>query len=982
MYPAFLGPGRQRKINLGGSTTTKTQEAVLDTVRAQREQRLDQRRRAESAHKIQAWWRGTSEARRVKSQLKARFDAQNDPPVIWTRLLVVAGLLGPFSTPDAGSWLVLTRQVSVLILKDVAATPKSPQARNHLQVLSALVSPTCPAAIRIMGYLLDKGLYPYISTAIRALDDKSAPALPLLCSLITAPFSIFDSGSEKYSGALFSVFQHILTIPRLPNRLPLASLTQFAGQLPWASLGNIPVSLLVQVTDLEAKAHLLANMVVFIPPRMQALPAPAVSTYLEASASVLASLPPDGLEPVSKASAVTSWNIKEDSDDSDSEQHVQKAPAPPPPRLKLDGKTLTRLQTVVSPGHIASLMAKTSNNPGLRVQVFRFFLSLSSAWPAKRDQVFSSIVFSPNGSTLIKEVWRGWVRRASLGKRSRTGIEALRDPSNQDLWPPLLFLVDTYTHSLRTMTDDEFFSTGGARSSAVRSQPLLLDEVAEFSKQILNIVFPLYWNEDQMNVREDSIPGLPSMKWETARDKLTRCLKAIHARDSRRKFTPEDHWLMTSEIDMQSFCEAAIFEERNLDRTTDRTLSKRQMAYISPRLGVLNNIPFAIPFNVRVEIFRDFVANDMARVDAPGPEGGAVGYHCTIRRSHISKDGYDTLNGLGHKLKRRIRITFIDQFGNEESGIDGGGVFKEFLTSLSKEAFDTDRGLWLATKQQALYPNPHSYARESHQLSWYRFIGRILGKALYEGILVDVSFATFFLAKWLGKQSYLDDLASLDHELYQGLLFLKHYDGNVEDLSLNFTVTDNEFGETKTINLLPNGVNIPVTKENRMQYIYMVSNYRLNVQMKQQSEAFFEGLSDVIDPKWLRMFNQQELQILIGGTEEPVNVDDLLGNTVYGGSFNEDHPTVKAFWKVLKSFDQAQRCAFLRFVTSCARPPLLGFKELNPKFSIRDAGSDNSRLPTASTCVNLLKLPLYSNEYILRQKLLQAINAGAGFDLS
>ncbi|KAG9045954.1 hypothetical protein FS837_005354 [Tulasnella sp. UAMH 9824] len=727
-------------------------------------------------------------------------------------------------------------------------------------------------------------------------------------------------------------------------------------------------------------------MVVFIPPRMQTLPAPAVSSYLEASASILDTLPPDFLEPVSKVSVVTSWNIKEDSDDSDSEQqHVQKAPAPPPPRLKLDTKTLTRLQTIVSPGHVASLVAKTSNNTGLRVQLFRFFLSISSGWPAKRDQVLSSIVFSPNGPALIKEVWRGWVRRASLGKSSRTGIEALRDPSRQELWPPLLFLVDTYTHSLRTMTDDEFFSTGGSRSGTLRSQPLLLDEVAEFSKQILNIVFPLYWNEDQMNVREDSVPGLPSMKWETARDKLTRCLKAIHARDSRRKFTSEDHWLMTSEIDMQSFCEAAIFEERNLDRTSDRTLSKRQMAYISPRLGVLNNIPFAIPFNVRVEIFRDFVANDMARVDAPGPDGGAVGYHCTIRRDHIAKDGYDTLNGLGPKLKRRIRITFIDQFGNEESGIDGGGVFKEFLTSsgsLSKEAFDTDRGLWLATRQQALYPNPHSYARESHQLSWYRFIGRILGKALYEGILVDVSFATFFLAKWLGKQSYLDDLASLDQELYQGLIFLKHYDGNVEDLSLNFTVTDNEFGETKTINLLPNGANIPVTKENRMQYIYMVSNYRLNVQMKQQSEAFFEGLSDVIDPKWLRMFNQQELQILIGGTEEPVNVDDLRGNTVYGGSFNEDHPTVKAFWKVLKSFDQAQRCAFLRFVTSCARPPLLGFKELNPKFSIRDAGSDNSRLPTASTCVNLLKLPLYSNEYILRQKLLQAINAGAGFDLS
>lgn len=78
----------------------------------------------------------------------------------------------------------------------------------------------------------------------------------------------------------------------------------------------------------------------------------------------------------------------------------------------------------------------------------------------------------------------------------------------------------------------------------------------------------------------------------------------------------------------------------------------------------------------------------------------------------------------------------------------------------------------------------------AHQLNWYRFIGRILGKALYEGILVDVAFASFFLSKWLGKQSYLDDLASLDPELYNGLIFLKHYDKNFEDLSLNFTITE------------------------------------------------------------------------------------------------------------------------------------------------------------------------------------------------
>jgi ubiquitin-protein ligase E3 C len=46
-------------------------------------------------------------------------------------------------------------------------------------------------------------------------------------------------------------------------------------------------------------------------------------------------------------------------------------------------------------------------------------------------------------------------------------------------------------------------------------------------------------------------------------------------------------------------------------------------------------------------------------------------------------------------------------------------------------------------------------------------------------------------SQWLGRQSYLDDLASLDPELYNGLLKLKNYPGNVEeDLALNFTITE------------------------------------------------------------------------------------------------------------------------------------------------------------------------------------------------
>ncbi|CAD6984376.1 unnamed protein product [Tilletia controversa] len=412
-------------------------------------------------------------------------------------------------------------------------------------------------------------------------------------------------------------------------------------------------------------------------------------------------------------------------------------------------------------------------------------------------------------------------------------------------------------------------------------------------------------------------------------------------------------------------------------------ITASMMAFLSPRLGVLNNIPFVIPFDVRVEIFRQFIRNDAARSDIDRFDPNQRGVR--IRRGHVAEDGFRGLHRLGPQLKRRIQIQFIDQFGQVEAGIDGGGLFKEFLTSLVREAFDTNRGLWSATSDQAIYPNPHSYAQQAEQLEWYTFLGRVLGKAIYDGILVDIKFASFFLSKWLGKQSYLDDLASLDSldpELAKGLNFvLRAYTGDFEDLALNFTVTDEEFGVSTTTELVPGGAQIPVTRENRLEYVYRVSHYRLSDQIEKQSAAFFSGLSEMVDPRWLRMMNREELRVLVSGTEAPIDVDDLRANTVYGG-YHEQDLTIQYFWDALKSFDPQMRKAFLKFVTSCPSPPLLGFAHLSPKFAIRNSGTDEARLPTASTCVNLLKLPAYSTPEQVAAKLRYVCTIEVGFDLS
>ncbi|SBS99229.1 ubiquitin-protein ligase, putative, partial [Plasmodium malariae] len=123
------------------------------------------------------------------------------------------------------------------------------------------------------------------------------------------------------------------------------------------------------------------------------------------------------------------------------------------------------------------------------------------------------------------------------------------------------------------------------------------------------------------------------------------------------------------------------------------------------------------------------------------------------------------------------------------------------------------------------------------------------------------------------------------------------------------------------------------------------------------------------------------LKTLISGNDKCFDVDDLRKNVVYGGGYSETSRTVINLFEILKRFTPKEKSLFLMFVTSCSRSPLLGFQELYPKFCIYRV-VDYTRLPTASTCVNLLKLPDYSSCEVLYKNLVTAINGTQGFDLS
>jgi ubiquitin-protein ligase E3 C len=369
-------------------------------------------------------------------------------------------------------------------------------------------------------------------------------------------------------------------------------------------------------------------------------------------------------------------------------------------------------------------------------------------------------------------------------------------------------------------------------------------------------------------------------------------------------------------------------------------------------------------------------------------------------------DSMEQLNKLGSRLKQKIQVTFINQHGTQEAGIDGGGVFKEFLDDLIKDAFvgdltkpansDTPR-LFSVTPLQTLTVNP-DMTQDPNLLPHYEFLGRVLGKAVYESILVEPQFCLPFLNKLLGKPNSLEDLKNFDAEYHKNLTKLRSMnEDEISGLGLAFELNIGVGDKARAVELMPGGRTMAVTKDNLSQYVHLVAHYLLNVQGAPQTRAFLRGFRDLIPASWVRLFSSYELQKLIGGDDSVrgIDVTSLKQSMQYSAGYHPTQPIIEWFWEIVAELSPEQQRKLLKFMTSCSRQPLLGFNSLEPApciqqiriredIFLRDAETiaKQTPLPTSSTCMNLLKLPNYRDKDLLRQKLLAAIEAGAGFELT
>lgn len=353
-------------------------------------------------------------------------------------------------------------------------------------------------------------------------------------------------------------------------------------------------------------------------------------------------------------------------------------------------------------------------------------------------------------------------------------------------------------------------------------------------------------------------------------------------------------------------------------------------------------------------------------------------------------------------LQGPLRVVFISYDGREEAGIDGGGLSKELLEVTIQEIINPDRGIFKHTESHGyLYPSPVSEMNDE-SFSLFALSGALIGKALYEGILLQVPLAPFFISRIQGFLPTIDDLQQLDPEIHKNLIMIKSYNNDIlNNLGLYFTIETELLGKTEEEELVPGGAKIQVTEANKISYVQHVADWHLRRRIRNKSiDAFIKGFTSILPIEWLRIFSPQEVNNLLGGGEGgALNVEDWRQHCVYTGGYTNHSRTIKIFWKVMRSLTSDQARAVLRFATSLTAAPLGGMAHLNPPFTIQRVDTDSAgtfslksyftggdtskdRLPSASTCSNTLKLPAYKRESVLRKKLLYAITSDAGFELS
>ena len=278
-------------------------------------------------------------------------------------------------------------------------------------------------------------------------------------------------------------------------------------------------------------------------------------------------------------------------------------------------------------------------------------------------------------------------------------------------------------------------------------------------------------------------------------------------------------------------------------------------------------------------------------------------------------------------------------------------------------------------------------------LTYYRFLGRMMGKSLFDGQLVNGHMVQYIYKHLLGWPITFKDIGSIDEEYYNNLIQLKQLvdsGTDLEMLCLDFTTTEEIMGTRETVELVKGGKDLQVNNDNFPEYLEACLKYRMLDSVRDQLNELLLGFFDIIPEPLLTIFDFQELELLMCGLPT-IDMDDWKTHTEYTGEYqnsNGNHRTCRWFWEVVCEFDQEMKARLLQFVTGTSGVPSGGFSVLQGsdgdirKFTILGIAVSECFYPRAHTCFNRLDLPMYDTKEYLREKLKLAVTmAATGFDI-
>uniref|UniRef100_A0A8C5CCQ1 HECT-type E3 ubiquitin transferase n=1 Tax=Gadus morhua TaxID=8049 RepID=A0A8C5CCQ1_GADMO len=358
------------------------------------------------------------------------------------------------------------------------------------------------------------------------------------------------------------------------------------------------------------------------------------------------------------------------------------------------------------------------------------------------------------------------------------------------------------------------------------------------------------------------------------------------------------------------------------------------------------------------------------------PQGG----HCRIEvsREEIFEESYRQVMKMRPKdLWKRLMVKF-----RGEEGLDYGGVAREWLYLLSHEMLNPYYGLFQYSRDDiyTLQINPDSAVNPEH-LSYFHFVGRIMGVAVFHGHYIDGGFTLPFYKQLLGKPITLEDMEAVDPDLHNSLIWI--LDNDITGvLDHTFCVEHSAYGEIIQHELKPNGKNVAVSQDTKKEYVRLYVNWRFLRGIEAQFLALQKGFNEVIPQHLLKAFDEKELELIVCGLGK-IDIVDWRSNTRLKHC-TPDSNVVKWFWKAVESYDEERRARLLQFVTGSSRVPLQGFKALQgaagPRlFTLHQIDASSNNLPKAHTCFNRIDIPAYEMYEKLYDKLLTAIEETCGF---